>query len=139
MSQQSPLVADALLRQTKALPNGAASATTDGFDLELTTRGSLTGMKPELYIEAPALTTAEQPDGKTTIYSVEHADDAAFSGVAVLYSAVLTQTGAGGAGSAAATRRLPLPTDVKRYVRVKATGSTTGNNSTKSMTTSLLF
>jgi hypothetical protein len=139
MSQRSPLVADGGMRQTKALPNGAANTSTNGFDLEQSTRGSLTGMKPELYIEAPALNVTEQPNSKTMIYSVEHADDSAFSGVAVLYSAVLTQTGAGGAGAAAATRRLALPTDVKRYVRVKATGSASGDSSTKSMTVSLLF
>jgi len=50
---------------------------------------------------------------------------------------VLVQTGAGGAGAAAATARFAIPSDCERYVRVTATNSGTGDASGASMTVNL--
>jgi hypothetical protein len=131
-------VVDALLKATKALPNGAASVQTDAFDLGHGSKGDF--LAPcELKIEAPALAVADLADADTMTYIVQHDDDAAFGTVATLHDKVIVQTGAGGAGAAAASAAVRLPLDVKRYVRVKATNSGAGDASDKSVTASLLF
>lgn len=131
-------VKDKTLQQTKALSNGAGNTSIDGFDLGTSANADfLSGM--ELLIEAPALLTAELPDAQTMIYSVEHDTDPAFGSATVVATSVLVQTGAGGAGAAAASARFRLPTNVKRYVRVKATKGGSGNASGKSMTVSCCF
>ncbi len=137
----APLVVDALLKQTAALPDGAASTSTAAIDLEKTSRGDFTGhiKAPDLIIEAPVLNTTQQPNAKTLIYKVEQDTDPAFGTVETLYAAVITQTGAGGTGAAAASKRVALPVDVKRYVRVTATGSASGNASAASMVAYLAF
>ena len=127
---------DTSLKVTKALPNGAASTTSDGIDLGLTTRSDFTA-PCELLLTAPAMATGVMGDAKTMIYSIEMDDNSSFSS-ATSIATILTQTGAGGAGCSAATARYKLPSNVERYVRVKATGSTTGNASTSSMTLELL-
>jgi hypothetical protein len=93
----------------------------------------------ELLIQAPALTTGQLADAATMKYSVQHAASADFSDATLLAGDVLVQTGAGGAGAAAAEVRVGLPGDVKRYVRVRAINSAAGNASTKSLTESLVF
>lgn len=129
-------IRDAALELTKALPNGAAATSTDPFDMEHGSRGR-PPHNVELVLEAPVLNTTQQPDAKTLIYTVEHSD-ASGSGYTTLAS-ILTQTGAGGAGAAAAEARYRLPDTCKRYVRVTATGSASGNSSTASMTVYLAF
>ena len=91
----------------------------------------------ELLLTAPALATGVMGDGKTMIYTVETDSDPAYGSLTVV-GTILTQTGAGGAGAAAATSRFKFPTNIERYVRVKATGSTTGNCSSSSMTVEIL-
>lgn len=132
------LVKDKLLSVSKALPNGAATIATDGIDLGLSAKSD--NREPvELLIEAPALAVGAMADAKTMKYEVFHDTDSAFGSEVSLYGIVLTQTGAGGAGCAAATKRVALPTDVKRYVRVKATGSAAGDASGSSVVASLVF
>jgi hypothetical protein len=131
-------VKDALLKATKALPNGAASIYSDGIDLGHGSRGDFLA-SAEFKVSAPALTTAQLPDTKTMTYTVQHDDAAGFGTVADLLTAVIVQTGAGGAGAAAATFTLRLPVDVKRHVRVKATNSGTGDASGASLTFEVLF
>lgn len=133
-----PILADTQLKVTKALPNGAASTTSDAIDLASGTNGDF--LAPcELLISAPALGVTPLPDAKTMKYSVVHSVNADLSSPATLAPDVLTQTGAGGAGAAAATFRFRLPTDVRRYIGVKATGSASGDASGSSMTAQLLF
>lgn len=129
-------VRDTALKQTKALPNGAAATVIDGFDLGLTSRADFRA-DVELLLTAPALATGVMGDGKTMIYTVETDSDSAYGSPTVV-GTILTQTGAGGAGAAAATSRFKFPTNIERYVRVKATGSTTGNCSSSSMTVEIL-
>ncbi len=131
-------VRDAQLIQTKALPNGAGSTSTDGFDLGHGSKGDF--LAPcELLIEAPALATADLGDADTMKYSIEHDTDPAFGTAVAIAKEVLVQTGAGGAGAAAASARFRLPSNVNRYVRVKATNSDAGDASDKSFTVSLMF
>jgi len=132
-------VRDANFKKTKALPDGAVSVQTAGMDL-----GALSGRGArleefELLITAPALTTAELPDTKTMKYDVQCDGDVNFGSPKTIAKEVLVQTGAGGAGAAAATARFRLPSDVEQYVRVQATNSGTGDASGKSMTAELLF
>lgn len=130
-------LADAELTLTKALPNGAASIVTDGIDLGHGSRGDFLAAC-ELLIQAPALAVGDLANDDTMTYIVEHDDDAAFGTVATLIDKVIVQTGAGGAGAAAAEKRVRLPVDVKRYVRVKVTNSDAGDASDKEVTVKLL-
>jgi len=126
---------DAALEQDKALPVAAGSVYTTAFDLGTGTQDFVAGA--EFRIEAPALAVTPLPNGETMKYSVEHsADNSSF---ADLLPDVLTQTGAAGAGAAAANMNVALPVDVYRYVRVKATGSTSiGNCSASEVTAKLV-
>lgn len=133
-------VKDAQLIQTKALSNGAGSTVTDGWDLGH--NAALLGRNLadfELLIEAPALTTTELPDTETYKYSIETDDNAAFGSAKVLHTDVMQQLGAGGAGAAAKSERVRLPSNCERYVRVRGTKTGTGNPSAKVFTVSLMF
>lgn len=131
------LLGDESLKQTKALPNGAATIYSTGFDLG---HGSLGDhlANCELKISAPALTNAILGSGATMKYSVQHDTDSAFGTAATIMADVLIQTG-DGAGAAASSVSVRLPVDVKRYVRVRAINSAAGNASTVSLTEQLLF
>lgn len=122
---------DLQLDKTTALPASAASAQSSGIDLMNSANGDFVA-DLEVTVDAPALTTTELPDGKTMTYVIQHDTDVAFGTVADLVT-IGTQTGAGGVGAAAATYRAHLPTNVKRYIRAKATlvaaaGSPTAKN-----------
>ena len=92
----------------------------------------------ELEISAPALGATPLPNGETMIYDVQDsADDSTFADVA---SALITQTGAGGAGDAAEVERYRLPSTIRRYVLVQATSSgSAGDASGSNLTVKLLF
>lgn len=129
---------DASLKNTKALPTGAATIVGAGFDLGHGSKGDMVA-QCELQIEAPALAVGELPDTETVIYHAYHSDASDYAGETLLYGNVITQTGAGGAGAAAVTKQLRLPVDVKRYVRIKAVKSDATDASAKSMVTRLVF
>ncbi len=133
-------LADAQLSKSIALPNGAASVVTAAIDLEAQV-GSNTAFLAacELKLTAPVLTTAELPDTKTMTYIVETDNDVAFGSLKTLHPSLLVQTGAGAAGDAAATARMRLPSDVERYVRIKATNSGLGDATGKTASLQLLF
>lgn len=129
---------DVKLTQSKALPNGAASVNSTGFDLGLGPQGDFLA-EVELKVSAPALAVGELANGDTMTYIVQHDTASDFSGATTLFDNLIVQTGAGGVGAAAATATVSLPVDVKRYVRIKATNSGLGNASAKSLTEELLF
>lgn len=129
---------DGNLTTTKALPSGASAVTSDGIDLGEGTTGTFT-TPCEFVLSAPAVTTAMLGDAATIKYDVITSANADMSSPVTLQATILTQTGAGGAGAAAATKRFRVPTDTLRYVAVKATKSATGDASTVSMTLSLVF
>jgi hypothetical protein len=131
------LAKDQGLQVTKALPNGATTIYTAGIDLGVGTSGSVPA-HAELLIEAPLLAFADLGDAATMKYEVQHDTDSAFGTAVSLYGTVLTQTGAGGVGAAAATKRVRLPSDCSRYIRVAATNSAGGDASDKTLTVTLL-
>ena len=129
---------DALKKVTKALPNGAAAVTSDAIDLENTSRADEV-RDIELLLSAPALNVTEQPNSKMMIYDIIYSANSDLSSPTTYMAAAITQTGAGGVGAAAATKRIKLPSDAARYWGAKATGSAAGNATTASMTLELLF
>lgn len=129
---------DVANRRTKALPNGAAATTCDAFDTGVTSSGVQPG-DFEFLITAPALGTSAMGDGKTMIYAAMMSDNADMSSPVVLYDRVVVQTGAGGAGAAATEGRFRLPTNAKRYIAVRATGSASGDASASSFVLDPLF
>jgi hypothetical protein len=130
---------DAQVKETAALPNGAATIYSTGLDL-----GPISGPdrflpECESEIAAPAVTTAMLGDAATIKYSIQAAVDSAFTSPVLVAADVLTQTGAGGAGAAAATARFRLIGQSLRYVRIRAINSAAGNASTVSLTHRLVF
>lgn len=130
-------VRDAQLKQTKALPSGASSVYTDGFDLGHGSKGDFLA-DVELLISAPALAVGQLANGSTMKYSVQHDTDPAFGTAVVLHTDVITQTGAGGVGAAAATQSVRLPVDVNRYVRIRVTNSAAADASAAAVTAELM-
>lgn len=126
---------DAALEQAIALASSAGSVYTTAFDLGAGTQDFVADA--ELRIEAPVLTTTELPNGETVKYDVQHStDNSSFTDIA---KEVVVQTGAGAAGAAAQNVNFRLPVDVNRYVRVKATTSTSaGDCSGKSVTSKIV-
>jgi len=130
---------DANLIKTAVLPNGAAATQTTGFDTGVQSGHGDFLARCELLIAAPALVVGDLADGATMTYSVESDNDVAFGSPKIVADKVLIQTGAGGAGAAAASARFRLAENTERYLRVKATNSGAGDASDKSMTVSLCF
>lgn len=128
---------DAALSLTRALPNGAATVTSTSLDTRNGTRGDFTA-PAELLIEAPAVTTAMNADAATIRYDVIGSTAADLSNPVTLATGVLTQTGAGGAGSAAAKARFGIPSNTPRYLGLSIVKSGAGNASTVSATASLV-
>lgn len=129
---------DAAVKQTKALPNGAASTTSDAIDLGHSTAGDFLA-DVEFKVTAPALGATPLPDAKTMKYSIVHSHNADLSSPATLITDIIVQTGAGGVGAIAAEWIGRLPVDVRRYVGVKATGSGSGDASGSSVILEGLF
>ncbi len=115
---------DASLIKSVALPDGAAAVVTDGIDTMNGPNGDFVAPM-ECIITAPALAVGELANDETIIYDIQDDDNSGFTSARDVVPSVLTQTGAGGAGAAAATKRVALPSDVQRYVRLKATNSDT--------------
>lgn len=133
-----PLMKDAGLSVTKALPNGAANVTSSFIDLSNSTNGDFL-TNAELLIELPAQVTGVLGDATTIKCDVLTSPNSDGSGATTVATTVLTQTGAGGAGAAATSVRWRPTSDVQRYVGVKATKSAAGDASGTSMTVSLRF
>jgi hypothetical protein len=132
-------VKDASLKGTRALP-AAASSTVDGAAIDLK-HGSFGDFlaDAELKLTAPAVNTTMAPDTRTFTYSIIHSDNSDLSSPTVLYSAVITQTGAGGAGAATTSATVRLPVDVKRYVGARVvSGASTADASSVTATLELL-
>lgn len=135
---------DASLIKTKALPEAAGTGTatetvyTDAIDTMKTEHGHQLA-NVEYEIVAPALVVGDLANGDTMTYDVQVDDDAEFGSATTLIAGAIVQTGAGGAGAAAATYRFRLPHDCPRYVRVAATNNGNGDASDKSVTFQVRF
>lgn len=127
---------DADLKVTKALPAAAASNNTDTIDLKAVTPG-VVGERIEVELALPALPNLV--DAKTvTVTLKDSADDSTYAAIAELATFVVT--GAGGVGSAAATRTVRLPSSTRRYIRAYVDVLTAGgSNVASSLTMSVLF
>jgi hypothetical protein len=133
-------IQDAATNITKALPAAASTAAnSDGIDTGKGTTGRQLA-DIEFLLSAPAVTTTMVPDTKTITYKIQHDNDSAFGSPTTLFDAVIVQTGAGGAGAAAATYRFRLPSTAERYIRaVATTGADTTDSSAVSMTLKALY
>jgi hypothetical protein len=121
---------------TKALPAAAANNATDGLDLGQTKVQSLEAIEFELAIPAtPALV-----DTKLITFTVEDsADNSSFAAVDPLVSTTVVGV-ATSQGGTAKTVRFRLPSQTRRYVRVKAAvESGGGSNIAVSYTLAALF
>jgi hypothetical protein len=127
---------DATRKLSLALGNGAATVySTPGLDTGKSTALATQPGDVEYLLTAPAMNATEMPDAKTMIYSILHDDvNPIDSSSVVLMPSVITQTGAGGAGCAAATYRFRLPSDAKPIIGFKAVGSAAGNATTATAT-----
>jgi hypothetical protein len=85
----------------------------------------------ELTLTVPAVTTTELPNNETIKYEFQSADDEAFSVNVQSEGVLITQTGQGSAGAAAATKRFRPASDVRRWLRYRAIKTGTGNVSAK--------
>lgn len=128
---------DQYLVQTAALPNGAASTNTTGFDTKTNPTGQHLA-EVEHQVSVPALNTTRLPDGQTVTVIIQGATDAAFTSP-VTIATLGTLTGAGGAGASAADYRARVPRSSYRYQRARATKTGAADASGVSMTHTLLF
>lgn len=131
-----PLLADKQLSVTQALPNGAATVNGASIDLQNGPRGDFLA-HCQVELAAPALVVGDLANSSTMTYKLE--DSADNSSFATVFDAVCVQTGAGGVGAAAETVNIRLPTTIRRYIRITATNSNSGDASDKSYTWRLLF
>jgi hypothetical protein len=134
----TPSVRDASLKVTRLLPASTSAVTsTSAIDTgKSTTMGTQIG-DWELLVSAPAVTTTQLPDAKTFTYDIIHSDNADLSAPATLHAAIITQTGAAGAGAAAATARRRIPSDAKRYIGLKVTPSASGTGDASAATATM--
>lgn len=132
------VIGDALLRQSTTLPATATTATTAAIDLAHGSAGANVA-DYEFLLEAPALATGELADTHTMIYDVITSANSDLSSSTTVIDNIITQTGTGGAGAAAVSKRFRLPSDCQRYVGVVATASHADDASAKSMVLSMKF
>ena len=128
------LLKDANLIKTTALPAAAGTAHSEVIDLM---QGPYQEAQFEVELAFPALPSLA--DGKSATATLEDSEDgASFAAIAALEP--LTLTGAGGDGAAAATRKVRLPSDTRRYLRatlaVEASG---GDNTAQKFSLALVF
>lgn len=127
---------DASFLTSLTLPAAGANANSDSIDLEAVAPG-VTAESIEVEIAHPALASLAN-DKDLTIHLEDSADDSTFADISELASVV--STGAGGAGAAAKTVTLKLPSDVRRYIRINAAVEADGGDNTGSAATlDLLF
>lgn len=129
-------VRDAELKVTKACPAAGANHNTDTIDLSCSNPGaSVESFEVEIAI--PALPSLVGTDKYLTVKLQDSADDVTYADIEQLASFAIV--GVATTGSAAATRTVRLPSDVKRYVQANlAVTATGGDNTASSVTVSLL-
>ena len=128
---------DALLTATFALPASASSSTNQATPFDLGADLYKTE-NVEVEISVPALSATIAPDTRTVTIIIETCAATNFSTIdQTLYSESFA--GAGGAGIAAKTKIVRLPSNCARYVRGKVTfGASTTDGSAVSATVKIL-
>lgn len=136
-----PAFGDLELKNTRALPNGAATVLGAGIEVGFTDRGDAFPGEVEVKITAPALVVGDLGNSDTMKYSIvtEDVDADGLYDPDVLLADVITQTGAGGAGAAAATWQGRLPfSGVLKTIGLKIVNSGAGDASDKTATLEIL-
>jgi len=128
------LLKDANLIKTLSLPAAGASAQTEAIDL-------LQGPSQEPHFEVemsfPALPSLADTKSATATLE-DSADGITFAAIAAL--AAFKVTGAGGIGSALATRKVRLPSDTRQFLRASvAVDAAGGSNTAQKFTLALVF
>ena len=127
---------DANLKLSLVLPSGAVTTTVAaGLDIgPVTTQGQFVNANSgEFLLEAPALTVTELPNAATVIYDLITSASANMGTPTVVDTNILTQTGSGGAGAVAATKRVKLPSNIgQQYGGFRAPGVAATLAATKS-------
>ena len=118
------LLKDANLIKTLALPAAGASASTEALDL---LQGPVQEAHHEVELQLPALPALANAKSVTATLQ-DSADGVTFAAIAAL--ATLVVTGGGGIGSAAATRKVRLPSDTRQYLRASVAVEAAGGDST---------
>ncbi len=113
---------DASLVKTRALPAAAGTVHSEGMELPTVSSRGVGDTPSDFVCECPELNTTQLPDSKTATYTLQHDTDSAF-GTAETLATVAVQIGTGGAGAAAVTRRIGIPSDHKPHVRLAVTTS----------------
>jgi len=124
-----PYLTDASLSTTTALPSSANTAVTGAATDTLNSSYADTAQRMEWEIDAPALNTTQLPNNAMMSYAVVMSASSNMGSPVLIYDNVIQQTGAGGAGAAAATARFRLPfqpggqNSTLRYLAIRATGA----------------
>lgn len=117
---------DSLLTVTRSMPAAAASNASTGIDLGYVAPADA-GVVADLVITVPALPALVE-DKTITITVQDSADNSSFTAVSGLSTLVIT--GGTGNGAAATSRRIRLPSSVRRYVGVGVATLTAGGDNT---------
>jgi len=125
---------DANFIATTALPAAGASNNSNVFNL-----GAGTFLPEEIELQVSIPATPSLADTKNLTLTIEDsADNASFSAITGL--ATIVVTGAGGAGAAAKTETIRLPSTTRQYLRLNQAVDAAGGDSTAVSTTfQLLF
>lgn len=139
-----PNLQDASLTLTRALPSAASTTVTSAtsIDTGVTSSVAIQPGQMEFILTAPALNTTQLPDTRTVTYNIIVSAAANLGTPTTLLAAAIVQTGAGGAGAAAASTRFRIPSalpgSASRYIGFTAvTGASTGDCSAASATLAL--
>jgi hypothetical protein len=131
---------DALLRVTKALPNAAANNTTIGIDLNIQPSPLSGGKEPSnkwrltfARVNIPALSDHTNTSITNLITLQDSADNATFANTNPLVQVQLV--GVASTGSVAVIRKVPLPPEVRRYIRFRQDVPTNGGTGTNATVT----
>lgn len=120
------LLTDTQLSQSKAYPAAAASNNTTAIDLGQDNAFPI-NEQFDIVVTLPAVPNLA--DTKNATFTLkDSADNSSFAAIAGL--STIVQTGAGGAGAAAATKYLRLPGATRRYVRLDCAVDSAGGDST---------
>lgn len=128
-----PLLTDAALQTTTALPSAAGAVTGNATDLMNGQFGDQ-DQRMEWEIDAPALNTTQLPNGAIVAYAVMMSNANTMANAVLIYDNVIIQTGAGGVGALLASARFRLPFQpgglnaAMRYLAIRATTANTPGN-----------
>jgi hypothetical protein len=119
-----------LLARSVNIPAGGASAASPPIS-----GGDIAPLLPAVlfYVQAPALLTAQLPDGQTLTYTLVEGNDPTFASDSN-ETVMGVQTGAGGAGAAAAIFAAKGKFQGGQYIGLKITASSTANAAGASVT-----